>query len=423
MSSFVGYIVDENENPVQCYHQAYHVETGNWSDVRQTGIDGYYSRDHEDTDWDGNGVPMPSGDRVIVCFWENGPTRSGLKNRFSLHLITADGSPVYNTDVQVIPKTAPTCTWSVQSTGTINNNINSSQSSSDVYQWVWDGKTFKHDDYYFGQTIFDSVGGLTHVYDWDDGSGYVSSNSNSYSNIGDYSVKHKTINQYGLESICTKDIRLKYNQPSGYFTYSDNTPNLGDTLTVYNNITDNDTTITELRHYFDGILKDTNTVLNYSYQHYLDVVKDYSVQTQVYWNDGWEQQSFNINDTVEISNIAPTVDISINNSDNVYTFVSGADDFEDRLQQVQFKIYISPEYIFEETPQSVTWSLLDTHNVYSEDWNSTATFYKGGQFKITVQAWDQDGGVSTIDEQEFSVTISGGSGIDLPGGNQFFDWE
>lgn len=421
MSSFVGYTFDENDALVQCYHQAFHYNTGKWSDIRQTGIDGYYSRDHEDTDWMGVGSVINIGDTILLCFWENGVDRTGLKNRFSIHRVVADGSSVYNIDAQLRPKTAPTCTWNLSTTGTINNNVTSTQSSSDVYQWTWNSKTFLHDNYYYGQTIFNSVGGITHLYDWNEGNGFVASSSNIFTVTGDYTPVHKVTNQYGLFSECQKSLRIGYNQPFGNYTYNPTTQNLYDFVTIQLNGTDTDNRITNLEHYFDGIIEDTNVNFDYFYDEVLNENKIYNHFVTVYWNDGFDNVNFNINGSIELDNVAPTVNLIVTNVGNVYIFTSNADDLEERLDYVEFKIYISPEHILEETPLTNTWSLLDTKTVSVSDWNSGATFYKGGHFRITSQAFDLDGGNSSIEEEIIDVQIGDTSGV----GRQvtYFDWE
>ncbi len=418
MASFVGIIYDENENPVQGYHQAFHYNTGKWSDIRLSGADGYYSRDHEDTDWDGNGVPLPTSDIIILVFWQTGTDKTGLKDRMSIFKIISDGSNVYNYNVQIIPKTVPTCNWSVSTEGTINKVVSSTQSSSDVYQWVWDNKTFLHDDNYYGQTIFNSVSNLLHLYDW--GEGYVNDNSKTYSIIGDYDLSHKATNSYNLFSECPKNIRIRYNEPTLSFNIS--SPNiLFDVATIDTTIVDVDSQISNIEYYIDGVLIDSNTILDYSFTRNIDTYKDYVVLVKVYWWDGFNNVVKNFSSNIIVDNTAPVTDISINNVNSTYTFVSNAFDLESGLEIVQFKIYLCSTAIFEETPTNCNWSLLDTSDVLISDWNKSATFYKGGKFKVQAQAKDNEGLWGNISSLEFDVVQE--TNIEDSQGQHFFDWE
>lgn len=423
MSAFVGFIVDENGDPIQCYHQAYHYETGNWSDIRQTGADGYYSRDHEDTDWDGNGTPLPTGDNVVVCFWDVGADRSGAKGAYSIIRVVSTSSAVYNNNVQVLPSQPPTCSLSCPNT-TINTVVSASTASSDLYQWTFNNITHYHKDTYFGQTIFDHVGIATVEYDFNDGDGYSATNSHTYTVPDDKTIDVLVTNNYGQTATDTITIQVRYNRPTLTFSEDPTSPIFGDTVNVSYVITDPDAQVTNVESYFDGVFKLSDPALTNAYDHLLDTVKPYPYYTDVVWNDFYNIITDRYNDQVILQNIPPEVNLNVVPTGNTYSFNSNATDFEDRLDRVEFVIYISPEYIFEETPAEVTWSQLDTYTITEAPWAASATFYKGGQFKITAQAYDQDGGISTLGESIFGVAITDtGPSADILGGNQFFDWE
>lgn len=435
-ATFTGNVFNDLNTNINCYFQAYHVQQNAWSDVRTTEYN-QYSIDLADSDWltNSNGASN-NGENVLICLWiddqnppnnPSGTSRSGIKELMSIHRVDLNGSNVYNFDVQLIPKQQPTCTWSIPSTATINNVINSTHNSTDVYDWQFGGRTFYHDDVYFGEPMFDSVGISLHEYDWENG--YTTDDFYTYSVIGDYSPVHKTTNQYQLSSECTELIRLKYNQPTGYFTYSDNNPILGDDVLITHNITDPDSRITNVKYFLNNQLVDENTLLDYAYNHIVDEIWSYDLRMEIYWNDGWEDQMHSFTDTLTLDNVIPTVDISINtdiNDVNTKIFVSNAFDFEDRMSHVEFEVFVAPEYIFEETPTDITWSSLDSKTITDAPYDATIKFYKGGQFKMTAVAYDLDGGVSILDEIEFSVQI-GGTGdsgtVSVFAGNQFYDWE
>jgi hypothetical protein len=435
-ATFTGNVFDETLTNRNCFFQAYHVQQNAWSNVRLSEYN-QYSIDLADSDWltNSNGASN-NGENVLICFWiddENEPTnpltssRSGLKPRLSILRVDLNGSNVYNINTQIIPKTAPTCTWSIPATATINNIVNSTHNSTDVYNWQFNGTTFYHDDVYFGEPMFDSIGISLHEYDWENG--FITNDFYTYPAIGDYSPIHRTTNQYSLSSECVEQIRLKYNQPYATFSYSNNTPIYNDIVTITHNVVDPDSRITNIIYKINGVEITQNTLLNHSYDHLLNELSDYNVSIDIYWNDGWEDQMVTYSDVLSLSNVNPTIDLGINIDVNTRTFVSNAFDFEDRMDFVEFNIYVAPEYIFEETPTAVTWSLLSTNVVDEADYNASVTFYKGGQFKVTAIAYDQDGGSSELDEVEFSVQIdSDGTGSNVNctavyGGNQFFDWE
>lgn len=414
---FTGNIFDEIETQIDCSFQAYHVQQNKWSDVRTSELK-QFSIDLADTDWLTNSnTSSNSSEAVIIAFWQDGADISGLKSRFSLVKINLTGKDAYVLDVQLIPKTDPTCAWDLTSLSTINHTVTANPHSSDVYQWDFRGNTFKHDDFYY-TNMFDSVGQLSYEYDWLNG--FVSSNIFSYTNIGDYNVTMKTTNAYGLTSECQKPLHIKYNSPSGILSVDNASPILNDIINVSFDVTDIDDRVTKIEHYVDGVFITDTLNLNSVYNHLLDINHTYSLKSLIYWNDGFNDLIIEVTKGVALTNVPPTVNLEITNSLNTYTLISNAFDYEGLLSQVLFRINIDSKSILEETPLVNDWVILDTKYVAASPWNQDVVFYKGGKFKIECYAVDDKGAISLIDTEIIDIEVSSDICNDQ---TVYFDWE
>lgn len=422
-ATFTGNIVDENEDAIECSYQAYHVQQNKWSDVRSSESQ-QYSFDLSDADFLSNdNTATNNSETVVIAFWQEGADRTGLKDRFSLVTIYLDGSSVYAVDVQLIPKLAPTSNWAIPTSTTVGTNIAASPSASDVYQWDYNGFTFKHDDYHY-TAMFDSVGQLTYECDWDDEEGYVTTPSVTYSAVGDYNPTLKATDAYDLSSTTSKTIRVYYNQPTVTFSQDIADPVLNDSLTISVTVDDPDSTVTNIKHYFDEELQVESTNLSERYTVTLSENKTYSYYTEVYWNDGFADQVLTVSGSVELTNQPPTAQLTYSNTNNVYTFISNAVDPEGLLDRVEYRIYVDGNTILEESPSTYEWSLIGSRIVTEADWNQVVTFYRGGQYKVECIAYDTDGLASTVESVVIDVYVDATvTVVENTAQTTYFDWE
>jgi hypothetical protein len=419
-------IVDENNNPINCKYQAYFPDYGVWNNVRTSEFFQYNCNAGDGDALTQTGTLL-DGDYVILAFWDGQETRSGLQDRMAYYIIQHDGvTNTYVIDVQLKPKTAPSCGWSLTTSATINRTVTAYTTASDNYQWDYNGKTMYHRERYGQEVIFDSIGDLIETYDFGAGDGYSATNTYSYSTIGDYIVHHKVINEYSLESVCDKNIRLKYNtpiaglsfNPDGYGTGDE--VSVGDSVSINANITDEDSRITNIEHSFiiknrnnnSTIIRDTlyseNTNLNYSYAMNILELHDTFGNQVIHWNDGWEDQTVYYNRELPITNILPEVSISKTDlSAKEKRFTQISNDADGTVVAWSWKIYLL-------MPFSGEW--VEVYQTSNDGSDINIQFNEAGRYKAEITVTDDFNKFSTKNntvygsasaEIEFDITPSG----------------
>ena len=203
----------------------------------------------------------------------------------------------------------------------------------------------------------------------------------------------------------------------------------GDNIEININITDVDNTILinylnkgGIKHALDGNEIYIGDEKTYTYTLLIEN-QLYGYQTIVYWNDGFDNQILEYTGKIQLQNQKPTIDPIIeyiNNTKNNLKIVPNAFDPENDLNYVKYDIFIRKETIFEqENETEYTWVYLNTLESNILDYGVFIDFYKSGNFKINIQAWDNSGLSSDVKELFIDIECKTG-GKDTCSG--YFDW-
>ncbi len=425
-------VVDENGDAINCKYQAYYPEHNHWNDVRDTELY-QYNCNAGDGDALTQTGSLLSGQHIILAFWQGGNDRTGLKDRMSYYVITHDGvTNTYVIDVELKPKTAPSCNWYLTTVATINRNVTAYTQASDEIQWSFEGTTHYHKNKYSNEVIFDSIGDLTETYDFGEGDGYDTTRVHSYVGVDDYTALHKVINEYSLESICEKPIRLKYNTPIGCLTFSPDgvgsadEVSKGDSVDTTACITDEDNRIIDISHSWiikdrnnnSTIIRDTlvdiNANISYTYTSEILELQDTFAEQYITWNDGWEDRALTKTRELVITNILPEVSISKTDlSSKEKRFTQTSSDEDGTVVWWEWKIYLL-------MPFSGDW--VEVWSNQNDGTPIDIQFNEAGNYKTKIKVRDDFGGYNEA-EIEYDISASGNttcSNVDLQNQEIYF---
>jgi len=232
--TFDGFVYDNSEILCDntCKYQAffYKVNSGSsssqWNDVRyaESGAStGYYSFNLGDGDFLGQTGNASSGDKVVVVFWVgDGEDRNALcsgtgLSEWGAYEITLDGSDVFTSPAQVEDNIDPNLSWTFPSTGYVNTDYSSTNSSDDVHNWTFSGTSMNHWRTRYGESInlINTVTG-TH-YDWGDTSSEdvagAGVGTHQWSSTGIYTVQIDIYDECGDVVSDTKQIQIYNHAP------------------------------------------------------------------------------------------------------------------------------------------------------------------------------------------------------------------
>ena len=412
-------VVDENGDAINCKYQVYYPEHDKWNDIRDTELYQYNCNAGDDDSLSQTGSFLKD-QHAVICLWVGGDDRTGLKDRMAYHVIKHDGeTTTYVIDVELRPKTAPECNWYLNTTATINREKTAYSYADDNYSWTFDGTVHYHHRVYGSEVIFDSIdtnSSLDITFDFDDGDGFETTNKHTYTSIGDYTAKHKAVNQYNLESICERNIRLKYNSPIGCLTFSPDgygsgdELSKGDTVDVTACITDEDSRITDIEHHWiikdrdsGDVIRDTkvdnNTTLDYNYNVELLELQDAYGYQYISWNDGFDDRSITKRRELQVKNILPEVSISkVDLSSKEKRFEQVSSDADGSVISWDWKIYLH-------MPFSGEW--IEVYQTTTEDGDPIEiTFNEAGSYKTRITVQDEFGKYSTTNSSAYGETFA-----------------
>ena len=426
-------VVDENDNAINCKYQVYYPEHNHWNDARDTELFQYNCNAGDGDALTQTGALL-SGQHIVIALWQGdgaggttGADRTGLKDRFAYHVITHDGvTNTYVIDVKLTPKEAPTCNWYLPSTATINREVTAASYASDNFTYAYSGTTHYHYRKYGSELIFNSVGNLTVTFNFEDGDGYEATNKHTFTTVADYNAKHKVVNGYSLESICNKDIRLKYNVPIGFISFNPDGYGAGDEVSkgsfvdVNAAITDEDSRITSIDYNWTiknrtnnaTIVRDTlvnaNTNLTYTYNVELLELQDSFAYQRISWNDGWQDLLVTKSKELQVKNIAPDVAIGkIDLSAKEKRFTQISEDADGTVTSWKWKIFLL-------MPFSGAW--VEVFNTATDGSPIEILFNEAGRYKAEITVEDDWKKYSTTnssyagfssDEIEFDISAAG----------------
>ena len=374
--TFTGKMYDENGTLINGTVEGFTSPQNKWSGAKASQLN-EYTINVGDGDWLTNDGSIAENEVVLLKF----VSASGIA--VISHTITnADISTrLVVQDVQLLPIQAPTCGLNLAITGTVNNIVTATNTSSDQYQWEYAGKTHHQRYDWYGTVVFPEIGIASVEYDF--GEGYSVSNTYVWDTIGTYTVSSKTTNKNGQTRICTKEIVIGYNAPTGCVQFDKATYILNDTVIVTGCITDADNRIIGIDHIWEEVITDTNLIKDYMYSKVLDEVKTYTAKQIIRWNDGFEDKVVEFTRPLSMANQPPVVDITVTEGVDTYTFNSNAVDPEGMLARVDWIVYTCKQEIMGDTGPCDWVEVYRTTGEIIE-----LSVGKTGNYKVVATAYD-----------------------------------
>ena len=374
--TFTGKMYDENGALINGTVEGFTSPQNKWSGAKPSQLN-EYTINVGDGDWLTNDGSIAENEVVLLKF----VSASGIA--VISHTITnADISTrLVVQDVQLLPIQAPTCGLNLAITGTVNTTVTATNTSSDQYQWEYMGKTHHQRYNWYGTVVFPEIGIASIEYDF--GDGYSASNTYVWDTIGTYTVSSKTTNKNGQTRICTKQIKIGYNSPTGCVQFDKSTYILNDTVIVTGCITDADNRITGIDHIWEEVIIDTNLIKDYVYSKVLDEVKTYIAKQIIKWNNGFEDKVVAFTRTLSMANQPPVVDITVTEGVDTYTFNSNAVDPEGMLSRVDWVVYTCKQEIMGDTGPCDWVEVYRTTGEIIE-----LSVGKTGNYKVVATAYD-----------------------------------
>ncbi len=425
-------IVDENENPIDCNYKAYYVRQGVWNNTR-TSDQQQFNFSAGDADSLSQTGELKANDVVIICLWQDeldgGSTSdntSGLKTRFTTFSIVHDGtSNIYVIDPQLMPKMVPTCDWSFELDPVINESYTATPLSDDEDSWIYNENTFYHRRLYYSTLIFDQVGLITDEYDFESSGTFESSNIHTYASIADFTARHKATNAYSLFNICDKSVKSHYHVPLPDIVFS---PDgilskfyHGDDIDVFFHAYggyDEDSRVTGIDTKLNFKLKNgtidstdhssTANASDVTITHNITALNKIEGEMLVHWNDGWNDLSFTIKESHEVTNTLPITELSKTQlTPRIQRFNHLTTDVDGSITDANYKTYLL-------MPFGAGWTLVqeDNHNGISLTDALEIEFAQNGHYKTVLEVRDnandlvyQPNGIAN-DEIEFDIELT-----------------
>ncbi len=396
--TLTGNVYDENSNLIDCYYDVYYkrqniLVTGLKSELNQYNFnvgDSFHLTQNGD---------FKENDIILIRFNTSSNIFDYSQKFSSISVIYNNESTIVK-DVQLKNIQFPECKFEIFE-GTINNQITINVDKSLDNSWIFNGNTMYQRKQSYGYLIFPGLETLESeiLYDFD--GFWVTNNKFTYTELGIKKVMYQIQMKNGEFLECSKDFKITKNPPTINYNIPTNLV-IGSEIIIDTEVLDVDNTITNIKHYFDFNLEAENLNLLYSYNKTLNENKTYTYKTEVYWNNGFEDLILEKNGILEIQNQKPVINPEIeyiNNTKNNIKIVPNAIDPENALDFVRYKIYIRKETIFEKINETeYTWVLLDILESNILDLGVFIDFYKSGNFKVQVQAFDKGGLKSDISE-------------------------
>ena len=381
--SFTGKMYNSAGQLVNGTVEGYAYPQNKWSGVKTSQLN-EYTINVGDGDWLTNDGTITAGEVVVLRF------RSSDGIATIAHTITSEdiSTRLVVQDVQVLPIQAPTCVLNLSSTGTINNVVTATTTASDQYQWTYAGRVHHQRYDWYGTVIFPEIGIATIEYDF--GAGYSTANTNTWISIGTYTVSSRSTNKNGQSAICSKEIMIGYNAPTGCIQFDKGSYILNDNVVVTGCITDADNRITSINHQWDGVTVATNTDKSYVYTKQLDAVKTYTAKQVIEWNDGFTNKVVEFTRNLSMANQPPVVDIEVVEVDGTYMFNSNAVDPEGMLDRVDWVVYACKQELMMLTGECEWVEVYRTTGIMID-----LNVKMSGSYRVVATAYDNVGATGT----------------------------
>jgi hypothetical protein len=404
------HVKDENDNNIECNYQALHVRTNKFNTTRQT-LFSQYSFNLGDGDFLTQNGSVLQGDKIVIRFWTTDFTR------FAFVVITLTSSELYITNIQLRPKMAPIAGFSVPSSQTLGNIVQAVSSASDNTAYTPSAPSssvvhYQHAQY-SGINIFNTVVGLSSTfYNFDFTNGATSTGSSAiYTALEDvriHTITQTVTNVSGQTASTTRNIQIRKNAPTISHSHTPNQPVLGSDVQITYGITDPNQGVISISNFYEGVL--VNNLASSTITRNITTVKQHSYRTDIQWNDGYTNLTATRTTNFTLMNTAPIIDPTYELEGNHLVVEPGLIDFEDRPQRVRYVIQLCRNAIFNAVTNVSDCNFVDIDTKDSfihHGFKLDVYFLRTGLFRIQVQGFDQDGGVSTVHNIILDINLEG----------------
>ena len=409
--------VYEEDTLTNCYYDVYYVRHNILVANLQTELNQFNFNIGDSLHLTQNG-DLKENDIILIRFNKSNNIFN-YRDKFCSTAIIYNNESLIIRNIQLKNLSLPNCNFNLENE-LINKEIYLNVNRSLDNSWIFEGNTMYQREFLYSYNIFPNLKIQNAQIQYNFNGTWVSTNNFIFDSIGNKSILYKI--DFGFDILeCQKNINIVYNQPIVNY----NIPNdlkINEEIPININISDIDNTIKNIKHYLNNVLIYEGTDLNYNYNITLEGI-NYNYTTEVYWNDGSEDKILIETGNFKVQNQKPETNPEIeyiNSSKNNIKILPNATDPEDDLSFVRYKIYIRKETIFEKTNEiDYTWVYLDTLESNILDMSAYIDFYKSGNFKIEVQAFDNGGLISDVKELYVDIECKT-SGKDECSG--YFDW-
>ena len=250
----------------EVYYQAYFYKVNPsssssvWSNARTSTL-GQYNFNLADSDLlttEGNAA---SGDKVVVVFWKGSTSNrnddcSSIEQWAAFEVILGTGpgmvsSDLYVNNVSITINIIPILSWSLPSTGYVDESYTATNNSYDVHNWTISGTNMYHWRTRYGEDIqlINTVSGTD--YDWSDGNKDLSvsgttNGSHQWASAGSYDVEIVIYDECSATVTGTKTIDISWHAPVPDIIMIPSVPDPNEPVSFQWDGTDTDNRITNI---------------------------------------------------------------------------------------------------------------------------------------------------------------------------------
>lgn len=196
-----------------------------WNSVRTVEASSYYNINLGSADWLSQTGTVLNGSKVLIVFWEspvpitdNRNALCSILDQWGAFEIDIDGSDTYTNAIQVKANICPDLSWTLPTTGFVNTNYSTTNSSEDLHSWLFGSVLMEHIRTRYGEDIqlINTVDNTD--YFWDDSQQDlnlpgVATGTHQWANPGIYSVDIVIEDECTCTVTGTKDIKIYYHAP------------------------------------------------------------------------------------------------------------------------------------------------------------------------------------------------------------------
>lgn len=412
-TNYQGSVYSADGSEQTCFYQAYVPSINKWGNRRETE-QSQYNINYGDGDLKTQSGSVSNGEVIVIAFWTGSEDRNLELDTFSAVSFIYNGNDSTVQDIQLLPPHRPSCSFGLPSSGYVGVEIKASSHASLIHQWVKYGCTHYQRPSWYGGDIYDfmEITNDDFVFESD----YTPSGDNIYGESGDYIVRHRVINSYGLQSVCERAIRIKYFHPIPTISFSPENLVIGESIGIADSVQDTYSRVTNIEHIFDGEAIESNTDNIFAYAKTLSVFRQYIAKMIVHWNDGFTDNVLTITASPTMVNQPPTVGLTITSDDTdptkgLHKATVVAEDREGSVVGLNWKIFfldtnsILPNPYFSCTDDNERSTF---NKIYDSDTPVSITsldllFAIKGTYKINITAYDEQG-LSSSDSEIVTIT-------------------